>query len=169
MMIPTIAELAVEQHLKSWLRADSDEPCFPGTEAKLESFFLRSSPSLKWLQATRPRSCTSDLSFPQSGQTRVVPRAAEESQPSMMRSQRAYTFQRDARNRPFVPWTSPTKRDRRSRLLRTDRSAPIVDLFHPESQRYILNLPDLGFLCRTCHERLCPMVSHNGASMTSRW
>lgn len=113
--------------------------------AKLESFFLRSSPSLKWLQATRPRSCASDLSFPQSGQTRVVPRAAEESQPSMMRSQKAYTFQRDARNRPFVPWTSPTKRDRRSRLLLTDRSAPIVDLFHPESQRYVLNLPGLGF------------------------
>lgn len=34
MMMPTIAELAVEQHLKSWLRADSDEPCFPGTECK---------------------------------------------------------------------------------------------------------------------------------------
>lgn len=83
--------------------------------------------------------------FPQSGQMRAVPRAAEESQPSMMRRQRAYTFQRDVRNRPFVPWTSPTKRDRRSRLLLTDRSAPIVDLFHPESQRYVLNLPGLGF------------------------
>lgn len=36
-------------------------------------------------------------------------------------------------------------------------------------ERYVLNLPDLGFLCRTCHERLCPMMSHNGASMASRW